>query len=210
MGSVARKLRRRPLEEDPRTKGVDHRLLPTGRVTTEPVKGKFQGLPLVAWCGIRSGVNTPILNLALSLMRDPREAVIAGGLHIEFPILDETTGAIVAMLQRFNWQGKVWPLDTDVTWPLPGSVDEANLRGLLKQSGLRSTFLFPPSDQGYATLPVSVLRARGPFLMPPLEPPNEEPPTELVERFQHVYRDPRAFYHEVMPTTVMKTDDTVH
>lgn len=212
MGSFARKLKRKKPDEDHRTKGVDHRLLPTGRVTTEPVKGEFQGLPLLAWCGIREGVNTPILNLLLSLMKDVQSSEISGGLHIELPILDDTLHPIVGMLQRFNWEGKVWPLDTNVSWPLPGSVDEQNIRGLLRQSGLRATLLFPPSEQGYATLPVDVQRARGPFLMPPLEPPAEPPPAELLERFQQAYRDPRPFYHEVLPETVLKKpeDETLH
>jgi len=176
----------------PEAKGIDHKKLPVGQVISHPVKGKFLALPLFGCIGLREKVDTPLVLLTCLLMSSPDEPKPAGTLRIELPVIEETEMATVAALERFGWDGRVWPEDEG--WP-SGTDDEISIRALLNQANLAATMTFPSEDQGTKTQTVSIERAKGPFLMPPLPDPEPTPDLHLVERLRGVIRNPAMFYH---------------
>jgi len=174
-------------------KGVDHLKLPVGKVISVPVKGKFLTLPLFGWIGIREKKNTPLVMLILMLFRSLEDPVPRGTLQIELPVHEDTELAVLAALGRFGWDGRVWPEEEG--WPPPDSDDEANLVALLEQSGnLRNTMTFPPGEEGSAVQEVTIERATGPFLMPPLPKPAEEPDEHKLKRLRELCANPAVFY----------------
>jgi hypothetical protein len=171
--------------------GIDHRMLPVGKVLSEPVKGKFMTLPLFGWIGVREKTETPLVMLSVLLLpKNPVESGTAGTLQIELPVFEETINNIVAALIRYGWDGRVWPRDEG--WPTGSTEDEEHLKYMLEVSGLKNTLVFPTSDQGAAAQEVHVARAAGPFLMPPLPEADEVDPWK-VERLTHLCNDPSIF-----------------
>ncbi len=194
MGSFERKLRRihdQAAEEE--AKGVDHSRLPVGKVVTEPVRGDFQGLPVLGWISSRAVTKTPLVMVALLLLRDDNPQP-AGMLHLEIPVFPETEEAVVAALERLGWDGRVWPKDSG--WPT-GGPDEEGHKHLLTQTGLKGTMVFPPNQEGaFATLSLTIGRARGPFLMPPLPEPETPPSVHLTVTLRVLCEDWKTFYPE--------------
>jgi hypothetical protein len=174
-------------------KGVDHLKLPVGKIISAPVKGKFLTLPLFGWVGIREKANTPLVMLVVMLFRSVEDPVPKGTLQIELPVMEDTELAVLATLEQFGWDGRIWPEDEG--WPPPDSDDEANIMALLEQSGnLRNTLTFPPGEEGAAAMEVNVERARGPFLMPPLPKPEGEADEYKLKRLRELCANPVIFY----------------
>lgn len=142
-----------------------HNHLPTGQVVSDPVKGNFLGMPILGWVSKQQSTDLPVVMLAALLLRASNFETV-GTLRMEFPIANEDAKAsTLAMLAAYGWDGRVWPADAG--WPTD-SEEEEHVNDLLKGAGLQATLTFPPHpDRGAATLPVSVPRARGPFLMEP-------------------------------------------
>lgn len=172
-------------------KGIDHKTLPVGKVLSDPVKGKFLSLPLFGWVGIREKTETPLVMVTLMLLpQEHYSSAPAGTLQVELPIFDETLKSTVAALDRFGWDGRVWPRDEG--WPTGNEMDEEHLKHMLEVSGLKNTLVFPTSDNGAAAQEVNVSRAVGPFLMPPL-PVVEEVDPWKVEQLTKLCENPTIF-----------------
>ena len=187
---------------DPGTKGLDHRTLPTGEIISNPVKGDFQALPLFGWMGKRDRVDTPLVMLVVLLMRSTEDPIPRGTLRIEHPVFPETELAILAELERFGWDGRVWPVDEG--WPTGAEVDEGNILTLMEQAAVRATLTFPPNgNQGVPVQPVTVTRSRGPFLMPALRAPEGEPDPVKLIRFRQLCENPRVFFQPVKPAEIL-------
>jgi hypothetical protein len=177
-----------------RNKGAaDHRKLPVGTVLSEPIKGEFLCLPLFGWVAVRQTTDTPLVMLVVMLFPSIEDPAPRGTLQLELPVFPETELATVAALDRFGWDGRIWPEEEG--WPPDGSDDEKNLLELLGQSGLANTLVFPTGDEGSAAQSVSVQRARGPFLMPPLPTPEGDIDPWKRERLRRLCDNPRLFYH---------------
>jgi len=172
-------------------KKVDHRKLPVGQVLTDPIKGDFLCFPLIGWVGVREKVGTPLVMLLLLLIESAKEPSPRGTLQLELPVFPESEKAIVATLERFGWSGQVWPRDEG--WPPEGSDEEKNLRGLLEETGLAQTLVFPSADEGMAAQSINVQRARGPFLMPPLPKPETEVDSWKLEQLRELCKEPQLF-----------------
>jgi hypothetical protein len=158
----------------------NHRELPTGKLLSPPVKGDFLALPLFGWVALRAGDRVPLVMLTLLLMNSLEDPSPRGTLEVTLPVLEKTEMATLATLERFGWDGRVWP--TDEGWPSGNSVEETNIRELMSLAGLRATFTFPPSESGASAQSVTVSRAQGPFLMPPLPTPvGESDPVKLAK-----------------------------
>lgn len=147
---------------------VDHLKLPVGTIVSDPVKGDFLTIPLFGWIGHRVRTRTPLVMLTTLLIPSLEEPAPRGTLQIELPIFEDTELQTLAVLERYGWDGRVWPHDPG--WPDSDDEQAESLKGLIAQADLKSTFVFPNSG----ALPVTVSRARGPFLMPPLEAATEE------------------------------------
>ena len=187
---------------DPDTKGLDHRTLPTGEVISNPLKGDFLALPLFGWVGKREKVDTPLVLLVVLLMRSAEDPIPRGTLRIELPVIPETELATLAALERFGWDGRVWPVDEG--WPTGSEDDEGNILTLMEQAAVRATLTFPPKpDQGVAVQPVTVTRSRGPFLMPALPAPEGEPDPVKLIRFRQLCENPRVFFQPVKPAEIL-------
>jgi hypothetical protein len=181
---------------DPDMKGLDHRTLPTGNVISNPVKGDFLALPLFGWIAQRADENkTPLVMLAVLLLRSIENPTPRGTLQIELPVLPETELATLATLERFGWDGRVWPVDDG--WPTGSEADEANILALMEQATLRATMTFPSDKAGAQT--VSVQRAKGPFLMPPLPEPEGDVDPVKLEKFRTLCANPRIFFNPLKP-----------
>ena len=179
--------------------GVDHRHLPVGKIVTSPIKGDFLTIPMLGWIAIRAKVNTPLVMIAALLFRSVEDPKPRGTIHIELPVFDETLQATVAALERYGWDGRAWPEDEG--WPsVEGesgpNEDEKNLLNMIEAVELKATLTFPPNDKGNAAQAVSVQRARGPFLMPPLPEPDEPPNPDLVKRLEELCKKPGIFYRQ--------------
>lgn len=174
-------------------KSVNHLKLPVGKVLSAPVKGKFLSLPLFGWVGIREKENTPLVMLVLMLFRSVEDPEPRGTIQVELPVMEDTELATLDALERFGWDGRIWPEEDG--WPEAGSDDAENLMALLEQSGnLKNTFVFPPRDEGSVAIEVDVQRARGPFLMPPLSKPENPPDEGRLKRLRELCADPVIFY----------------
>lgn len=180
----------------PEAKGIDHKKLPVGEVIDKPVaKGRYLALPLFGYVALRDKVNTPLVMVTCLLMPGPAAPDPRGAIKIELPVIEETEMATVACLERFGWDGRVWPGEPG--WP-EDTDDEENIRALLEQAGLAATMVFPSGDKGTKTQTVEVQRAKGPFLMPPLPKPNEDPDPHKVERLRELCRDSTIFYRPMI------------
>ncbi len=184
----------------PDIKGLDHRTLPTGTILSNPIKGEFLALPLFGWVAKRSKTETPLVMLALLLMRSSEDPTPRGTLQVELPILPETELATVAALERFGWDGRVWPIDEG--WPTGSEDDEGTILTLMEQATLRATLTFPPGKEGVALQKVDVQRAMGPFLMPPLPAPEGEVNQAKLERLRQLCENPRVFFNPMKPAEV--------
>jgi hypothetical protein len=169
--------------------------LPTGRVLTEPLRGSFQSFPLLAWISVRHRDRIPLVMLVLALLESETTG-IRGTLELELPLYIDTEAATLAALERYGWTGAVWangdppPLD---------SIDLAEqLKGLLGQTTtkLKRTLVFAPDPATGNTLAqtVEVSRAKGRFLMPPLEIPATPPSAERLETLRNLVLDYRSFF----------------
>lgn len=185
MGSFSRKFR----HVDSEVSEAQQRL-PVGQVVTRPVKGDFHGLPVLGWVSRRKDQDTRLLMLALLLLRNNQ---LEGMLQMECPVYPETERAVVGTLQRLGWDGRIWPMEDG--WPTGVIEDEQNIRHFLNTAKLEATLVFPPnSDLVNALLPLTVERAAGKFLMPPLpEPPDPLSPV-LIDRFTQLCHVPTVFY----------------
>ena len=171
---------------------IDHRKLPVGKLISPPIKGEFLCLPLLGWIGIREKVDTPLVLLVVMLFKSVEDTEPRGTLQIELPVHDDTKLATVAALERFGWDGRIWP--SDEGWPPAGSDDETNLQAMMKQAELSNTLVFPADDDGTPAQSVRVGRARGPFLMPPLPQPETEPDPFKVKKLDELCDNPALFY----------------
>ncbi len=171
---------------------IDHRKLPVGKLISPPVKGDFLCLPLLGWVGVREKVDTPLVLLALMLFKSLEDVAPRGTLQIELPVHEETKLATVAALERFGWDGRIWPRDEG--WPPADSDDETNLQVMIAQAELSNTLVFPSDDEGTQAQQVKVSRARGPFLMPPLPKPETDPDPMKVEKLTELCNNPSLFY----------------
>ena len=175
----------------PEAKGIDHLKLPVGQVLTSPVKGKFLALPLFGWVANRDKVGTPLVMVHCLLLRSATDSHPRGLFKYELPVIEETELRTAAALERFGWDGRVYP--NDEGWP-DGSPDtQAQLDALMASAKLRATMTFPPNDQGAPAPEVDIQRAQGPFLMAPLPEPESPPNPELVERLRQICADPQLF-----------------
>jgi hypothetical protein len=186
-------MKRRDKRRGKTNKTTDHKKLPVGKVLSDPVKGEFLCLPLFGWIAVREKVDTPLVMLVVMLFKSVEDPVPRGTLQLELPVFPETELGIVAALDRFGWDGRIWPRDEG--WPDEGSSDEDNLKALLKQAKLRNTLVFPTGDEGSAAQSVNVQRARGPFLMPPLPKPEVEVDPWKRDQLRKLCEAPELFYH---------------
>lgn len=181
--------------QQPKPEG--HHKLPTGEVVSDPIKGDFLAIPLFGWVSLRNKTDTPLVMLTVLLIRSLEDPQPRGTLRIELPVFEDTEAATVAALERFGWDGRVWPVDDG--WPAGSEDDETQLLSLMDSAGLRATMTFPPGEEGIQAQPVSVQRARGPFLMPPLPEPAKPPSTVLIEKLQQLCANPKLFHRPMKP-----------
>lgn len=152
MASLLKKLRKKTTKPSVGLLTSDQRLLPVGEVIGDPVRGVLQALPVFG-CFARRKSGEPLLYLALTLLDLEKDASL-GGFILKAPVDASTLKPIVSTLQRLGWDGTIEPF--------PGTTQEGEL------PFVESSFKFQPTEHGYPTLEVEVLRAQGPFLMPPL------------------------------------------
>lgn len=164
---------------------------------TEPLRGSYVSLPLLAWMAVRERDQTPLVMLALALL-EPDQSRICGTLEVELPLYDDTEAATLAALERYGWAGAVWSLDDPP--PLDNTELAEMLKGLLAQTTekLRATLVFAPDPTTGDSMAqtVEVSRAKGRFLMPPLEVPLAPPNLELLETMRDLTRNFRFFFRE--------------
>ena len=181
----------------------NHRKLPVGTVvdqaSPEPVRGEYLALPLFGWVSIRQKTEDPLVMLILLLIRSVEDPSPRATLQIELPVFDETINDTLAALDRFGWDGRVYPIDDG--WP-DGDPDQLEqITGLMEQANLRATLTFPPGDQGISVQPVKIERAKGPFLMPPLPKTDDEPEPTKLAKLKLLCENPRQFYNPTKPAT---------
>ncbi len=171
----------------------DQMRYPTGKVITSPIKGEFLTFPLLGWMAVRAKESTPLVMLALALMKNDQ---IRGTLHMEIPIYEgETDSAALAALERYGWNGEVWQPGGE-TWPTGDAANEEQIKMLLENAGLQATLTFPPdfeSDNIQAQT-VEVMRARGPFFMEPLPEPAEPHDPQKLANFLTLCREVGRFH----------------
>jgi hypothetical protein len=201
MSSSARKIKRKQdlaAKEAHNAELTEEQMrLPSGKVITSPVRGVFQTFPLLGWVARRQKSDTPLVMLALALLRSDK---MFGVLHVELPFYKgETDAAVVEALKRYGWKGGFWQQGSE-EWPTGDPANEEQLDVLLHESAsLKGTLTFPPSEEGQAVQEVEIGRARGSFLMPPL-PEAEEPDEALIARLHELSDDYTCFYiDEVIP-----------
>lgn len=171
---------------------TDHLKLPVGQVTSAPVKGEFLALPLFGWVGLRRQTDTPLVMVVALLMREGGDPSPRGTIQLELPVFEDTELATLGVLERFGWDGRVWP--TEEGWPSGITEEEIQLRALMDQAGLQATLTFPPNEMGYMAQPLNVTRAKGPFLMPPLPELETEPDPIKLERLRALCQDPKVLF----------------
>jgi hypothetical protein len=185
--SLLRKIQRNVERDD--EVPLDHQKLPVGKVVSSPVKGDFLALPIFAWVARRAKTQVPLVMITVVLVGTDGSPSPRGTLQIELPIYEDTELAVLAYLERFGWDGRVWPLDEG--WPSGETSEEAALKGLMDQAQLKATFTFPPGEKGVALQPVTVSRARGPFLMPPLPAPEVETDPVKLQKLRDICAQPQ-------------------
>lgn len=171
---------------------AEHLKLPVGQVMSSPVKGEFLALPLFGWVSVRRQTNTPLVMLVMLLMREGEDSSPRGTLQVELPMFEDTELATLGVLERFGWDGRVWPAEEG--WPSGATEEEIQLRALMEQAGLKSTLTFPPTENGYMAQPVEVTRAHGPFLMPPLPELEGDPDPVKLARLRELCQDPKVLF----------------
>ena len=176
--------------------GIPHQKLPVGRLVSSPIKGTFLTLPIFGWVAKRQKTGTPLVMLTLILIRTATDAQPRGTLQVELPIFDDTEQATVATLERYGWDGRVWPLEEG--WPTE-TEDEDAIRAMLAQAALQATFIFPPNAKGASAQEIKVERAVGPFLMPPLPEPEEPCDPEKLEKLRELCKTPEIFFQAPTP-----------
>src|SRR6478736_763792 len=114
-----------------------------------------------------------------------------GLIQIEMPVYPETERGVLGVLERFGWDGRIWPLERG--WPDEEQVEADNLRTCLNQAVLKNSLVFPPSPtgEGVSAQPINVARARGPFLMQHLPIPEGEPNQLLLDRLRELCLNPQ-------------------
>jgi hypothetical protein len=135
--------------------------------------------------------------LALALLESEREEEgMKGILELELPLFNDTEAATLAVLERYGWQGTVWTIDDPPPFGNAELVEQ--LTGLLSQTSpsLRATLVFAtdPVTGSALAQSVEVMRAKGRFLMPPLDPPSEPPHPERLEALRSLVLNRRSFY----------------
>lgn len=166
---------------------------PTGTVVSAPIKGEFLTFPMLGWVAIRATENVPLVMLALALLKGDK---LCGSLQVEIPIYEgETDRAALHTLKKYGWVGGVWS-PGDEGWPTGDADNEAQLKALLESAKLRATLTFPPDfeKEGANAMVVEVMRARGPFFMPPLEEPTVETDPQELADFLALCRDVGKFH----------------
>lgn len=185
---------------DDETKGQDHRKLPVGTVKSAPVRGEFLALPLFGWVAKRAKVETPLVMIVVLLMRSLEDPRPRGTLEIELPIEEDTELATLAALERFGWDGRVWPIDDG--WPTGSETDEELVTTLMEQAKLRATMTFPSGPNGASAQTVNVERSQGPFLMPPLPAHTGEVDQAKLTRLRQLCENPRIFVNPMKPAVL--------
>ncbi len=185
---------KRPLE----AKGIDHNKLPVGTVIGSPLRGTFSALPIFGYVALREKTNVPLVMLTVLLLRgeEGKDLRPHGAMKIELPVYPETEDVIVHTLDKLGWDGRVWPNDDG--WPT-GEPQEGEISNMMDSAKLRATMTFPPKPEGVATMSVDVQRARGPFLMPPLEQPEGEVDATKRDKLRHLCETPQVFHSPAKP-----------
>jgi len=186
--SQLRKIQRNNERQEDELVPDNFQKLPEGRVLTSPIKGDFWTMPLFAWVRLQVKTRIPYVVVRMLLVRSAEDMNPRGILEVAMPFLAETERATLAVLERYGWDGRSWPRDEG--WPDGDDAGGTNLRALMETASIKATLPFPPTDKGHALQPVSVTRARGPFLMPPLPEPEGEPDLWKLERLRGFCKDP--------------------
>lgn len=179
-------------------KGIDHHLLPVGKVIagmdpTKPIRGKYQAMPLFGYVSLRDKTDTPLVMLTVLLMKvEEGDISVAGSMSLELPVFPETETGILWALERLGWDGRVWPVDDG--WPHGDEANEMQLLELMENAKLRASLTFPPSDVGAAAIEVDVQRANGPFLMPPLPEPEAPGDPVKLAKLRAMCENPKVFF----------------
>lgn len=196
MSNSLRKLKRQKDRDSDELPPVEQKL-PTGRVLTEPIKGTFVSFPLLGWIAVRDRDRIPLVMLVLALLEPGKEemGVPKGTLEVELPLYVDTEAPTIAALERYGWTGLTWTVGA------PPPFDSWNLAEQLTallEPSLRSTLIFAsdPQTGGQPAQNVEVMRAKGRFLMPPLEVPAESPKPERVRALRDLVLSYRSFYPE--------------
>lgn len=207
MSSFARKIKKQQEEKAKGQVGLTEaqKRLPAGRLTTSPIRGTYTSIPLLSWVAKREEEGVPLVMMGLALL-DQKNTMV-GNLQIEFPVYKgETDADLVGHLKKYGWKGGVWS-DGDPGWPTGDPSNEDLLSTLIHDTHtLKATMVFPPNDEGQnAVMPVTVGRAKGSFLMPPL-PKADEPDEELIQRLHDLCDNYHMFYQDsVLPEEMRST-----
>ena len=174
---------------------IDQQKLPVARVLTEPVRGPHVSFPLLAWTALRERDRIPLVMLVLALLSPDKEG-ICGTLEVELPVYPETEAATLLVLERYGWAGDVWTLGAPP--PFDNIELGEQLKGLLNQTTTRMqrTLVFAPDPETGSALAqtVDVARAKGRFLMPPLEAPKEPPNAERLKSLRDLIAGCASFF----------------
>jgi hypothetical protein len=186
--SQLRKIQRNVEKEEEAIIPLDHHKLPVGKVLTAPVKGEFMIFPLLVWVSLRMKTKVPLVMIRSLMFKSVEEPTPVGILQLELPVYEDTERGVLGVLERFGWDGRIWPLEPG--WPDGDETETANLNAVLRQASLKNTLVFPPGESGVAAQPINVARAKGPFLMKPLPIPENEPNPELLAKLRDLCADP--------------------
>jgi hypothetical protein len=193
MSNLLRKLKRQH-DRDSNELSPAQQKLPRGRVVGDPLKGTFLSIPIFGWIAFREGDRIPLIKLALGLLENDEEHLNKGLLELEIPLYPDTEAAALTVLDRYGWTGAIWAIGDP---PPFGDQDAADsFIGLLSAVGLAATLLFGPDRETSKNpaLSIEVLRAKGPFLMPPLDQPAEPPPPERLSILRDLASNYQRFY----------------
>jgi len=171
--------------------------LPSGRVLTQPLRGSFLSLPLLAWPCARDRRQTPLVMMVLALMSKEMDGIL-GTLELELPFHADTEAPILAALERYGWAGSIWALGD----PPPRDNTELAevLKGLLEgtMQNLKATLVFesdPTTGASFAQT-IEVTRAKGRFLMPPLPQPNAAPDDKRLQLLRDLVAGHVSFFQD--------------
>lgn len=196
MSSSLRKIKRqkdRASDELP----LREQKLPTGRIVSGTARGVFTAIPLLGYVAARDRDRIPLVMLLLGLVKpnlSPEESLDPAFLEVEIPLYLDTEAATIAALERFGWGGLSWALNEPPPFESWSTAEELTI--LMGTQRLQRTLIFAPDPVtgGQPAQDVEVMRARGRFLMPPLEAPIEPPKAELVKALRDLVLAYRTFY----------------